>query len=106
MEKFNWSNIPVVEKGPGMLVQTIHTERMTAAHWQFTEGTVLPEHHHPHEQIVMPQEGKLELTVDGEPQVLEAGDVVRVAPNVPHSGRAVTACRVIDLFAPVREDMK
>jgi hypothetical protein len=27
-----------------------------------------------------------------------------VPPNTPHSGKAITNCKVIDCFLPVRED--
>jgi hypothetical protein len=29
-----------------------------------------------------------------------------LAPNVVHSGKAVTDCRVVDVFHPVREDFR
>ena len=29
-----------------------------------------------------------------------------VPPNVTHSGRAVTECRIIDVFHPVRDDYR
>ena len=35
-----------------------------------------------------------------------AGQVFVIPPDVPHSGRALTRCRVLDVFAPVREDYR
>jgi quercetin dioxygenase-like cupin family protein len=46
----------------------------------------------------------LEIDVDGTRHHLIAGVVLVIPPDVPHSGRAVTSCRVLDVFAPVRED--
>jgi quercetin dioxygenase-like cupin family protein len=51
-------------------------------------------------------EGKFELTVDAEAKILTPGAVVIVPPNVPHSGKAITDCRIIDVFHPVREDYR
>ena len=51
-------------------------------------------------------EGVLELTVNGEVFQLGPGDIFVIAPNLPHSGRALSACQVLDVFAPVREDYR
>ena len=51
-------------------------------------------------------EGEFELTVGGESRVIKAGDVVVIPGNTPHSGKAVTDCRILDVFHPVRDDYK
>ncbi len=91
---------------PGGRVRLIHTESMTLAYWTFDPDTPLPSHSHPHEQVVNVLEGVLELTVDGEMQRLEPGSAMVVPPDVVHSAYAVTACRVLDVFHPVREDLR
>ena len=50
--------------------------------------------------------GELELMVDGTRHTLRAGDVYAIPGNVTHSARALTDCRVLDVFAPVREDYR
>ena len=47
-----------------------------------------------------------ELTVGAKTRVLEAGDVWVIPGDVAHSGKALTACRVLDVFHPVREDYR
>jgi quercetin dioxygenase-like cupin family protein len=84
----------------------IHTETMTMAFWEVEEGAIIPVHHHIHEQICQVLEGKFELTVDGEPSVYEPGGVVVIPSNVPHGGVAITNCKLMDMFSPVREDYK
>jgi quercetin dioxygenase-like cupin family protein len=43
--------------------------------------------------------------LDGEKQVLRAGDGVLIPPDVPHSAVILEApCRAIDAWHPVRED--
>ena len=37
---------------------------------------------------------------------LREGDTFFIPPNVPHSGRSITNCRIIDVFCPVREDYR
>lgn len=79
---------------------------MSIAHVRLVEGSVLPEHHHPHEQVTNVLEGTLEMIVGGETCLCQAGDVVVIPSNVPHSAVAKTACKVIDVFQPVRADYK
>jgi quercetin dioxygenase-like cupin family protein len=37
---------------------------------------------------------------------LTPGKVVVIGSNVPHSGKAITDCRILDVFQPVREDYR
>lgn len=91
---------------PGTEVRFIHSDRMTVAHWRFDQGIDLPEHSHPHDQITTIVEGEFELTVEGEPEILRAGDYRIIPPGAVHSGRSITACRIIDVFSPVRDDYR
>jgi quercetin dioxygenase-like cupin family protein len=91
---------------PGARARFVHSNSMTLAHWEFEAGVLLPEHSHPHEQITNVVDGEFELTIEGEPHRLEAGIVVVIAPNARHSGRAITDCRLFDVFYPVREDFR
>jgi quercetin dioxygenase-like cupin family protein len=49
-------------------------------------------------------DGQFELRVDGRPMQLSPGDIVIIPSNVPHSGRAIRNCKILDAFHPVRED--
>ena len=51
---------------PGHRGRFVHSEHTTHVYWEIDEGAQLPEHSHPHEQIVNMLEGTYELTVDGE----------------------------------------
>lgn len=90
----------------GLTGTIVHSSTMSIAHWTFTAGTALPEHAHPHEQVALVVEGELELTIAGDPQMLRTGDAAVIPGNVPHAARAVTDCRVVDTFHPVREDLR
>ncbi len=98
--------VPVREIFPGINARLIHTDKVSHSWVDITAGASFPEHRHPHEQIVSVLEGELELVVEGKPHRLTAGLVFVIPPNAPHYGRGITACRVLDAFAPVREDYK
>ena len=51
-------------------------------------------------------EGKLELVIDGVSTVLEPGMIANIPSNVIHRGKALTNCKVTDVFSPTREDYK
>jgi len=94
------------EPVPGYKVRFIHTDNMTFAYWNIDAGAALPEHSHPHEQVANVIEGKFEFNLNGDKRVIEPGDVVTIPSDVKHAGKAVTDCRLIDVFYPVREDYK
>jgi quercetin dioxygenase-like cupin family protein len=91
---------------PGTTVRFVHSDRMTVAHWHFDPGIDLPEHSHPHDQITNVLDGEFELTVEGVPEILTAGDYRVIPPDVVHSGRSITECKIIDVFSPVRDDYR
>jgi quercetin dioxygenase-like cupin family protein len=59
-----------------------------------------------HHQCAFVLEGEFEMTVDGETQILKPGRFVVIPPDISHSGRAITDCRLLDIFNPVREDYR
>jgi len=89
---------------PGYTVRFVHTDSMTFAYWDVKAGSPLPEHSHHHEQVASVVEGTYELTVNGETKKLQAGEIAVIPSNVPHSGVAITDCKLMDVFCPVRED--
>jgi quercetin dioxygenase-like cupin family protein len=100
------SDVRVREPVPGYSVRFVHSDRMTVAYWDIEAGAAMPEHSHEHEQIVNLIEGDFELTVGDEMRTLTPGVIAIIPPDVPHSGRAVTTCRILDVFHPVREDYR
>jgi quercetin dioxygenase-like cupin family protein len=98
--------LPVREIFPGLRARLIHSDRVSHSWVEIDSGATFPEHQHPHEQIVSMLEGNLELIVDGVSHQLAPGQVFVIPPGARHSGRALTACRVLDAFAPVREDYR
>jgi quercetin dioxygenase-like cupin family protein len=79
---------------------------MTSVYWSIQAGCELPAHAHPHEQVAHLLEGEFELVINGESQILKPGMVAVIPSHAVHSGRAISACRILDVFHPVREDYR
>ncbi len=102
----NISEIKQKELLPGIKARFVHTENNTIGFVELEKGAVLPEHAHFHEQTTQIIEGKLEMTIDEETKVLEPDMIATIPSNISHSARAITKCKVTDIFHPVREDYK
>ena len=64
-----------------------------------------PPHSHPHEQISYVAGGKVNFFLDGKATLLEAGDMVNIPSNIPHSIQLMSKqAKLVDAFHPIRED--
>ncbi len=102
----SFADIKPKEIAPGFLSKFIHTKNNTFNFIEVKAGSTVPLHQHVHEQLSFVLEGKFELTVNGEAQILEPGLFAVISPNDVHGGTAITDCKLIDVFNPVREDYK
>ena len=94
--------LKVTERLPGWRGRYFHAVNMTVAHYEFTRGASIHEHHHPQEELYEVLEGELELTVDGVTQVARPGVAAIVPSNTRHSVRALTDGRAIIVDSPAR----
>ena len=99
----NLNEMPGIPMLPGAKARFIHSQNMSLVYWDFEAGAGMTEHAHPHEQILNLLEGSFELNVGGQTLRLDSGSVLIIPP---HSGKALTACRALDVFYPVREDFQ
>lgn len=100
----DFDHIPEVEIMPGFHARMIHGDAVSVIRFRIEAGSVLKEHFHVHEQVTNVLAGQLELKVSGETRILGPGQSVVIPSNVPHSGKALTDCLVLDVFQPVRAD--
>jgi len=98
--------LPELEISKGILMRAVTAQTVTVGHVRIAAGSPLPEHSHYHEQVVNVIEGELEMIAEGQTHRLMPGKVLVLPPNVVHSGQAITDCRVVDVFHPVREDFR
>ena len=102
----NLQQISSKEIFPGLKGKIIHGDKISWAFWEVEKGTIVPEHKHFHEQIMNVVEGNFEFTLDGKTLIYGPGSVVVIPPNIFHSGKALTKCKIMDVFSPVREEYK
>ena len=106
MNKIELNSIEEKEIVPGYFAKFVHSENITIAYWNIKAGSSLPAHSHSNEQISSMIKGEFELTVDGTRHLLRPNDVFVIPSGIPHSGKAITDCKIIDTFYPVREDYR
>jgi quercetin dioxygenase-like cupin family protein len=102
----HFSDITTKEVAPGFFSKLIHTDTNTINFIEVKAGSSIPLHRHIHQQCSFALEGQFELTVNGEPQVLDQGLFAIIPSNAEHGGRAITDCKLVDIFSPVREDYR
>lgn len=106
MPFINYNTKKKVTIFPGAHSAMEHSRQVTYGCVSLEAGVVVPVHSHPQEQWTYIVEGQMEFTLEGEMQLLLPGMGAFIPSNALHSAVAVTACKVIDVFTPVREDYK
>lgn len=104
MPFLNFNTKNKVQIWKGVEAAFFHSEKLTFGHIILEQGAVVAEHNHIHEQWTHVIEGQMEFTIAGETLVLSPGMTAYMPPDVIHSAKAITQCKVIDCFMPVRED--
>jgi len=99
-------NIKPKELAPGITGYYAHGEKSSFGYIELKKGSQVPFHSHINEQITYIIEGQLDMMIGGVAYSLTDGMYHVINANVPHSAIAVTDCKVIDAFSPVREDYK
>ena len=90
---------------PGVEILTAAGKNLMLSVVQFEPNSVVLEHSHPHEQMGILLEGRVEFTIGGVTRLLGPGDVWRIPGGVLHSVRALDGpARALDVFCPIRED--
>lgn len=61
----------------------------------FDKGQKISEHSAPFDALVIVQEGKIQLTIDGKPVIAVPESLVRMPANIPHALEALEVSRML-----------
>lgn len=90
---------------PGVTLRSVYLEKAMVTFVDLAEGTVIPEHSHPHEQISVIVSGQMLYKVDGEERLVKAGEAVAVPAGVKHGVKVIGGpATAYDTFSPIRQD--
>jgi quercetin dioxygenase-like cupin family protein len=85
----------IFEPGKTIMMMEVH----------FEENAEGYEHSHPHEQFSYCTKGRIEFTIDGQKQVIGAGETIYIPSGAKHGAKALEPSILLDTFTPVREDL-
>lgn len=88
-ELVNYQDGSVVSK------EIIKNERGTVTLFAFDKGQGLSEHTAPFDALVYNFDGKAEVTIEGRPHVLHAGEIIIMPADKPHSLKAVERFKML-----------
>ncbi len=80
--------------------EVIATEHLLVARCVYDEDSDFAEHTHDQEQITIVEDGRLEITVEGEALELGPGQMVSIFPKVSHASRVAGggSARALNIF--------
>jgi quercetin dioxygenase-like cupin family protein len=100
------AELPAKNIFAGVTGHYAHLSKMTFGEVELAADTVVPLHQHPHDQCSYVLAGRVEFTVGHETRMMQAGDCAVIPGGTTHGCRTLTACRILDTFAPAREDYR
>lgn len=87
----------------GVLRRNVTGRRMTMTHYRIQGGRGFPLHMHEQEQMTYLLQGSLEFEAAGERFALEPGDLIIIAPDVPHGAEARGGtAEILSVVSPAR----
>jgi quercetin dioxygenase-like cupin family protein len=95
----------VTKPAPGITRRILaHSAKIMLTEHTLEKGAILPEHKHPHEQLVYLLSGEIVVEMSGGLSKVVAGDSFVIPSNVSHKVTALTNAIALDTFTPARED--
>ena len=103
---YRWEDVPREELVNQIGRRIITGDRAMLSHVYLKQGSVVPMHDHPNEQITYILEGSLEFEFAGDIPgvVVHAGEVLVIPSGVPHAAVALEDTLDLDVFSPPRQD--
>ena len=87
------AELPMVAESTASRI-LVKNDLLQVTQFTFGAGQMLSEHAVPTGVVVQLLEGEMTFSLNGEANLLHAGDCLYMAPDVPHSLRAETDCRM------------
>ncbi|HSW59005.1 MAG TPA: cupin domain-containing protein [Dehalococcoidales bacterium] len=81
-----------------------YNEKIMLSEHILEKGAVLPEHNHPHEQLVYLLKGEITINLGEERLKMGSGDSLVIPSGVSHKVTAITKSVALDIFTPARQD--
>jgi quercetin dioxygenase-like cupin family protein len=98
-----FADLPVAEPYEGLRRRTFDSAGSTVNEYSFEPGASFPIHRHPEEQVTLILEGSVELAVEGDRSILEAGGWSVVGGDVEHGITAgPDGARILAIITPRR----
>ncbi len=89
----------------GIRIKTlVYGSHMLMTEFQMSQGALLPEHAHLHEQTGYLVKGRIRLYIGKESNILKQGDSWSIPSEVLHKAEIIEDSVAIEVFQPVRED--
>ena len=102
---FSYKSARVTYPVPGVTRRILtHSSNLMLTEHILEKGAVLPDHHHPHEQLVYLLSGAIVLEMNGAAVKMVTGDSLDIPPDVSHKVTALEKTVALDIFSPARED--
>lgn len=100
------ADLPLLEVwGEAVRARRLEGERISLAVVELAPNAVVPEHHHPAEQLGLCITGSIRFRVADEIRDLGPGGTWRITSEVPHEVVAgPDGAVVLDVFTPIRSD--
>ena len=96
-----------LELAPGVRARPLFGDGAMLNLIDFEPNARVPVHSHPHEQLGIVIEGRLVMHIAGVDHDLGPGGAYQIPGGVEHGAwTGENACRVLDVFQPVREDYR
>jgi len=104
---YRWDDLPREQLSPLLGRRLIVGGDLMIAHVYLAKGAVVPKHAHENEQVTYILEGGLRFVLgedEDETVDVQAGEVLCIPRNLPHSAVALEDTLDVDIFHPPRAD--
>ena len=99
--------VPLVNLAEGIDTRIVPGNKLTLSFVHCAANARGKMHSHPHEQMIVVLEGKIDIVIEGEIYGLQTGEVISIPGNVEHNGIAGDKdCQMLEIFTPAREDFE